>query len=79
MGVMAKPKKRPATSNPWPARLLKLRELWGRDGKRLSQEKAAAKLGLSRRSWAGWEIGEFIPPQHITMLIDFLLEKHAAK
>lgn len=58
-------------------KLQQLRELWGEGDKRLSQDDAAERIGVSRRSWISWERGEREPPPAIAMLIDLLLEKHA--
>ena len=55
-------------------KLKRLRDLWGHL-RPLSQVKAAVRIGVSRRSWIGWERGQRVPPRHIALLIDLLLEK----
>jgi DNA-binding XRE family transcriptional regulator len=56
------------------AKLKRLRLLWGTDGKPLRQTDAAARIGVSRRSWISWERGDREPPQAVAMLIDLLLK-----
>ncbi len=54
---MAKqPKKKPASGNPWPERLKKLRDKYG-----LSQPEAAARLEVPVASWRNWEYGRTVP------------------
>ncbi len=43
-----------------------------RKGLGLSQAKAAAKVGVSRRSWAAWESGETVPTKPLQILIRLL-------
>ena len=53
MAVMAPKKKKSASAgNPWPARLLAIRE--SRD---LTQTEAAEKVGAVLRTWQNWEYG----------------------
>lgn len=55
------------TPNPWPKRLKELR-----DRLRLTQAEAAAKVRVSRRGWAAWEGGEFVPTPAYQLLISLL-------
>ena len=71
MAAMAKEPKKPKLSKPppsyTPAQLRTLRERLD-----LTQEQAAAKVGVSRRTWAGWEGGEVKPPKPLLILIQLL-------
>lgn len=63
-------RKRPATPKPdWPAILLALRRRWGTPGKPLSQAKAAVRVGVTLRSWAGWELGDQTPAKPVQKLL----------
>lgn len=73
--IMAKRKPAKPVRNPWPAKLIELRERWGAGGKKLPQELAAERIGVTRRSWISWEHGERIPLQPVRMLIDLLLSQ----
>jgi DNA-binding XRE family transcriptional regulator len=66
MGIMSRAR---TPSNPWPAKLLKLRERWD-----ATQTEAAAKIGVTLRSWASWERGERVPLKPMQLLIDCLLK-----
>lgn len=61
------PKARKPTD--WPALLLELRHRWGTDGKALPQKDAAARVGVTLRSWAGWELGEQLPARPVQKLL----------
>lgn len=63
----------PAPKSPWPDKLKKLRVHWGTATKPLSQEQAAIRLGVTSRSWAGWESGNQLPAVPVQKLIDLLL------
>ena len=54
-------------ANPWPKRLFALRKRLG-----LTQADAAAKVRVSLRSWAAWELGEQIPSSPHQLLITLL-------
>ena len=54
----------------WPDRLRALRAKLG-----LSQAKAAKKIRVSLRSWAGWEMGEQIPSAPCQLLIELLEQR----
>lgn len=71
-------KKKPPAGNPWPGRLLELRERWG-SAKKLPQADAAERVGVSRRSWIAWEQGKQIPARPVQILIELLLEKARVK
>jgi DNA-binding XRE family transcriptional regulator len=71
----AQPK--PAAGNPWPAALKRLRvEIGEREGlgRSLLQSEAAARLGVSRRSWIAWEVGTQIPSSAHAKLIPFVFQ-----
>jgi DNA-binding transcriptional regulator YiaG len=53
--------------NPWPGRLLKLRERL-----RLSQAQAAAKIQISQSQWSSYESGARQPTRPIAYLISLL-------
>lgn len=75
---MAKKKsaKKPSAKNPWPETLLELRERWSEaPNKRLPQSEAAARIGVSTRSWNGWETGAQVPAKPVQILLDLLLEQ----
>lgn len=73
--TMAPKRKRPKPAgnggNPWPARLKRLRKRLGGD-RSISQAEAAEKVGVSLRSWAGYEAGDRDPPQTVAILIALL-------
>lgn len=70
MFTMAPRKKaRRPKSGSWAAKLLTLRERWD-----MTQEEAAAKIGVTRRSWASWEREERDPLKPMQLLIDCLLK-----
>lgn len=75
---MAPPRTKQADpDNPWPERMVKLRAKWGREeakGRPFTQAEAAAKIGVTLRSWASWERGARLPLQPMQMLIDCLLK-----
>lgn len=52
--------------NPWPARLKKLRELYGG----LSQSEAAARLNIPVKTLQNWEQGVSVPPAAAQALIE---------
>lgn len=64
------PKSRTDKPNQWAKKLLALREKWGG----LTQSDAAEKIGVSRRTWASWELNT-VPPKPIQLLIDLLLKQ----
>lgn len=70
MRLMAKKK-----PSPWPKKLKELRELWGSDGKAMTQDEAAAKIFVTRRTWIYWEAGERTPSATVAMLIDKLISE----
>jgi hypothetical protein len=75
MNVSKKPKK-PKPGKPpgpnWPKLLRGLRVSWGEPGEPLTQKAAAARLGVSLRSWASWELGDRPPTKPIGKLIRLL-------
>jgi DNA-binding XRE family transcriptional regulator len=71
MCVMSPARKAPA--GPWAKKLLALRAKWGDGGKPLSQTEAAKRIGVSLRTWAGWELNT-VPPKPIQLLIGYLLK-----
>lgn len=72
MATMTKPRK-PSKSAPWPDKLKYLREAWGDGTAPMTQEAAAERLGVTRRSWIGWEKGTQEPAVPVQKLIDVLL------
>lgn len=73
MAVMAPKKKKPAregAENPWPKLLRDIRARLD-----ISQKEAGKRVGVSRRSWAAWEIGETIPSPSRQILIRLLFRK----
>lgn len=67
-GTMAQKKKKPEpASNPWPARLKKLR-----DDLNITQREAAERVRVHLRSWAKWEYGDQIPSESHQLLIEML-------
>jgi DNA-binding XRE family transcriptional regulator len=63
---------KPTAGNPWPDRLVKIRAAEGvrlKLGRDLYQAEAAARLGVSRRSWIAWETGQTIPSNAYGRLI----------
>lgn len=64
-------KKKPAGKT-WPDKLKRLRELWG-GTKKLPQGEAAARVGVTRRSWIAWEKGDQIPARPVQILIELLI------
>lgn len=73
MAVMAKPKPKPEPPVTWAAKLKLLRDRWGADGKPLTQALAAERLGVTPRSWIGWETYGREPAAPVCKLIDLLL------
>lgn len=50
-----------------------------RDSRNLTQEEAAAKVGVSTRTWQLWELGEVTPrAKHRRALIEWLKTTEAA-
>ncbi len=41
----------------------------------LTQAQAAARVGVTRRAWAGWEGGEVTPTRPILILLNLLKDK----
>lgn len=67
--VAMSPKRRKERPNAWARKLLALREKWS-----ATQEQAAERLGVSRRTLASWEANT-VPPKPIQTLIDLLLKQ----
>jgi DNA-binding XRE family transcriptional regulator len=68
----AMPKKRREPVNPWPGRLVAIRDAEGaklKPPRRLKQSEAAARIGVSRRSWIAWETGDQVPSNAYARLI----------
>ncbi len=66
--VMAAKKKKPGEKpkrNPWGAQLQELRDAVG-----LTQAAAAELLGVSLRTYQGWEIGKSAPPAWTRHLVE---------
>lgn len=71
MATMARQHKdvHPKPGNDWPERLLTARLRLG-----LTQPEAADRIGVSFRTWVGWERGEHIPLKHFVPLLEKLIK-----
>lgn len=52
-----------------------------RDRRNLTQAEAAAQVGVSKRTWQGWELdGEVVPqPRHRRALVAWFIEREAVE
>jgi len=76
MAIMTKrkPKPKPVPDPPsWADKLRSLRERWGAGGRPLSQEAAAERLGVTRRTLIYWESGTQEPAGAACVLIGLFL------
>jgi len=68
-------KRKPPAALSWPDKLKLLRDRWGAPNKPVTQQAAADRIGVTRRSWVSWETGAREPVRSIQVLIDCLLSQ----